>query len=245
MQWWSIALIYTIFWLALVALVQHFQFSSLINAITLAGVWVLLLIAIPGLFNTWFNYKYPAANKTEIAEYRDYNYKAWDISLDKHKKYLFGIYPQLQNDAAKLDTNNVKSFSYSLQVFNREKELHTAITGKAAEQAAAEEKTFWINPIGGVMRSFATVSQTSLNHQQIFEKDVFAYREKKLKYLFEKMINQPHFTKIDFVEMPKYQIKINKSVFIVFLFPMVLMMVLSVLFILLGRTQKTLLKCFY
>jgi ABC-2 type transport system permease protein len=245
LQWWGIAFLYAIFWLILVAFVQYFQYSSLINAITLTSVWVLFLIAIPGLLNTWLNYKYPAANKTEIAEYRDFDFKAWNISIDDHKKYLFGIYPQLQKEAEKLDTNQIKTFSYSLQVFNREKELHGLIIGKADERASAEEKTFLINPVGGVMRSFATVSQTSLNHQQIFEKDVFAYREKKLKYLFEKMINQPHFTKNDFVEMPKYQIKKNKSVFIVFLFPMVLMMVLSVLFILLGRTQKTLLKCFY
>lgn len=230
MQWWSIALMYTMFWLALVALVQHFQFSSLINAITLAGVWVLLLIAIPGLFNTWFNYKYPAANKTEIAEYRDYNFKAWDISLDKHKKYLFGIYPQLQKYAAKSDTNNIKSFSYSLQVFNREKELHAAITGKAAEQAAAEEKTFWINPVGGVMRSFATVSQTSLKHQQIFEKDVFAYREKKLKYLFENILNQPHFTKNDFVAMPKLERTDTQNGLIKYLLPLITIVLIVILY---------------
>lgn len=204
MLWWGIALLYTLFWLVLVALVQRFHFSSLLNAITLAGIWVLLLIAIPGLLNTWFNYKYPATNKTEIAAYRDFDFKAWDISLDKHKKYLFGIYPQLQKDAEKSDTNHIKGFSYSLQVFNREKELHAAITAKAAEQAAAEEKTFWINPVGGVMRSFATVSQTSLNQQHLFEQDVYTYRGKKLKYIFENMLLQPHFTKKDFEAMPEF-----------------------------------------
>lgn len=203
-QWWGIALLYALFWLVVVALVQQFQFSSLINAITLAGVWVLLLIAIPGLLNTWFNYKYPAANKTEIAEYRDFDFKAWDISLDKHKKYLFDIYPQLQKDVGKLDTNHIRDFSYSLQVFNREKELHTAITGKAAAQSNAEEKTFWINPVGGVMRSFATISRTSLSQQQKFENDVFAYREKKLRHIFENMLTQPRFTKKDFEAIPKF-----------------------------------------
>lgn len=204
LQWWGVALLYALFWLMVVALVQHFQFSSLINAITLAGVWVVLLIAIPGLLNTWFNYKYPAANKTEIAEYRDFDFKAWDVSLGKHKAYLFGIYPQLAKDAEKLDSNHIRGFSYSLQVFGREKELHAAISGKAAEQSAAEDRMFWINPVGGAMRSFATISQTGLNNQQQFEKDIFTYREKKLKHIFENMLLQTHFTKKDFEAMPKF-----------------------------------------
>lgn len=240
MQWWGIALLYALFWLLVVALVQQFQFSSLINAITLAGVWVLLLIAIPGLLNTWFNYKYPAANKTEIAEYRDFDFKAWDISLDKHKKYLFGIYPQLEKYAGKSDTNHIKEFSYSLQVFNREKELHAAITGKAAKQAAAEERTFWINPVGGIMRSFATISQTSLSQQLQFEKDIYAYREKKLIHIFENMLMQPHFTKKDFEGIPKYKINESENSFMSFLIPIVLLMVIALLLIILNLNHKVL-----
>jgi ABC-2 type transport system permease protein len=213
-----------------VAFVQYFQYSSLINAITLTSVWVLFLIAIPGLLNTWLNYKYPAANKTEIAEYRDFDFKAWNISIDDHKKYLFGIYPQLQKEAEKLDTNQIKTFSYSLQVFNREKELHGLIIGKADERASAEEKTFLINPVGGVMRSFATVSQTSLKHQQNFEKDVFAYREKKLKYLFEKMINQLHFTKNDFVAMPKLERTDTQNGLIKYLLPLITIVLIVILY---------------
>jgi|694.fasta_scaffold20913_8 ABC-2 type transport system permease protein len=230
LQWWGIAFLYAIFWLILVAFVQYFQYSSLINAITLTSVWVLFLIAIPGLLNTWLNYKYPAANKTEIAEYRDFDFKAWNISIDDHKKYLFGIYPQLQKEAEKLDTNQIKTFSYSLQVFNREKELHGLIIGKADERASAEEKTFLINPVGGVMRSFATVSQTSLKHQQNFEKDVFAYREKKLKYLFEKMINQSHFTKNDFVAMPKLERTDTQNGLIKYLLPLITIVLIVILY---------------
>jgi ABC-2 type transport system permease protein len=238
MQWWGIALLYALFWLVVVALVQRLQFSSLINAVTLAGVWVLLLIAIPGLLNTWFNYKYPAANKTEIAEYRDFDFKAWDISLDKHKKYLFGIYPRLEKDTARLDSNHIRGFSYSLQVFNREKELHAAITGKAAEQAAAEESTFWINPVGGVMRSFATISQTSLSQQQQFEKDIFVYREKKLRHIFENMLMQPHFTKKDFEAMPAFTASTGHSGVWRYLLPLLAIITITFLYLLFRKQVK-------
>lgn len=237
-QWWSIALLYALFWLVVVALVQRFQFSSLINAITLAGVWVLLLIAIPGLLNTWFNYQYPATNKTEIAEYRDYDFKAWDQPNSSHKKYLFSIYPQLIKDSAKLDSNNIRSFSYSLQVLDKEKELYAAIASKAAAQSAAEEKTFWINPIGGVMRSFASISHTSLQQQQQFENTVINYREQKLKYIFENVLLHPHFTKKDFEGMPKVAMVGKQNGFVKHLLPLILLIAMAVLFVLLKPKSK-------
>lgn len=230
LQWWGVGLLYFLFWLLLVALVLRFHFSSLINAIALAGIWVLLLIAIPGLLNTWFNYKYPSTNKTEIAEYRDYDFKAWDKPLAEHKKFLFGLYPQMQKNGTVLDTSDIISFSYSMQVFNREKELYNQIATQKNRLAAAEEKSFWINPVGGVMRSLATISQTGLQQQQQFEQAAMDYRLKKLKHIYENNLIQPHFTKKDFKAMPKFeQTTTVGSEFLKFLFPLILMCLLCVL----------------
>ena len=222
LQWWTVALLYALFWLAIAAFIQRFHFSSLINAIVLAGVWVLLLIAIPGLLNTWFNYKYPSTNKTEIAEYRDYDYKAWDKSTAEHKKFIYGLYPQLTKDSTRIASNDIRSFSYSLQVYNREKELYTAISNKKNEQAASEQKSFWVNPAGGVMRSFATISNTTLQQQQQFEQSVMAYRLQKLKHIYENQLLQTHFTKKDFEGMPKYDNNIGQSGYAKYLLPLIL-----------------------
>ena len=222
-QWWGIALLYAIFWLVVVAIIQRFCFSSLISAITLAGIWVLLLVAIPGLLNTWFNYQYPSNNKTAIAEYRDYDNIAWDKPMSSHKKFLFSNYPQLQKDSAKLDSNNIRSFSYSLQVFNREQELYTSIAKNKKEQAASEENSFWINPVGGVMRSFAIICNSSLQQQQQFEQSVLDYRLQKLQHIYENQLLQPHFTKQDFEALPKYKAPIQNNKYFHFLFPLLVL----------------------
>jgi hypothetical protein len=205
----------------------------------LAGVWVLLLIAIPGLLNTWFNYKYPSTNKTEIAEYRDYDFKAWDKPNGEHKKFLYAIYPALQKDTAKIDNNKIRSFSYSLQVFNREKELYEQITKQKQEQVNGEENTFWVNPVGGIMRSFATISQTSLTQQQQFEQAVLAYRLKKLKQINENQVFQTHFTKKDFEAMPKFSATNNNLSVTKYLLPVFLFAVLALLgIIFIKRTSE-------
>lgn len=222
LQWWLVAFVYVLFWLVVVGFLQRFQFSSLINAITLAGIWVLLLIAIPGLLNTWFNYKYPSTNKTEIAEYRDYDYDAWDKPSAEHKKFFFAAYPQLLKDSASLDSNNIRSFSYALQVYAKEKELYEQVSASKKQQAMAEEKSFWLNPVGGVMRSFAAISQTTLQQQQQFEQSVMAYRLQKLKHIYENQLKQPHFTKKDFEEMPKLSANKNTKSLINYLVPVLL-----------------------
>lgn len=239
LQWWSIAVLYALFWLAIVAFIQRFHFSSLINAITLAGIWVLLLIAIPGLLNTWFNYKYPSTNKTEIAEYRDYDFKAWDKPSAEHQKFFFTAYPHMLKDSAKLDSNNIRSFSYALQVFAKEIELYQQISASKKQQVFAEGKSFWLNPVGGVMHSFAAISQTTLSQQQHFEQAILDYRERKLKHLWQNNLMQPHFTKKDFEEMPKFSATTNNQSITKYLLPVLLFAGLALIGILfIKQTSK-------
>lgn len=230
LQWWAVAVLYTLFWLVLICCIQRFHFSSVINAITLAGIWVLLLIAIPGLLNTWFNYKHPSANKTEITEYRDYDFKAWDKPFDQHKEFLFERYPQLKTKdySVDADSTNLRSFSYSLMVYEKEKQLYEQVSQQKKKQVAAEEKTFWINPVGGVMRSFAAISNCTIHQQLQFEQSVFAYRLQKLKHMYENQLMQPHFTKQDFAALPEYEPPVNTRTVLPYLLPLLFLGFISV-----------------
>ncbi len=240
-QWWSVTLLYTLFWLVLAAMVLRFEFSSLINAIVLTGIWVLLLIAIPGLLNTWFNYKYPPTNKEEIAEYRDYDFKAWDKPFEEHKAFMFVRYPQYKklDLTKKEDSVKFRAFSYVLMVIEKEKELFRQVTAVKNKQLAAEEKCFWLNPAGGVIRALTSISNSTLRNQQEFEEATLTYREQKTKYLFEKLVTQPHFTKNDFAGIPEFNRNESKHSYISYLFPITLLMAIAALAVMLNRNHKT------
>jgi hypothetical protein len=179
----------------------------------LAGTWVFLLIAIPGLINTWLNYKFPATNKLELADYRDHDYKAWDKPLVEHKKIVAAKFPTINLERENLDSGDIKSFGYTIQVTDKEKEIYNNQLKQKLQQTKAEENTFWINPIGGIMRSFTTLSKSSLQHQQAFEQATIDVRERKGNHLFVNLLTQPHFTKKDYANMPKYQsLEISHSI---------------------------------
>ena len=215
LQWWAVALLYAFFWLLVVLLLQRFRLNSVIHVMTLSGIWVLLLIAIPGLLNTWLNYRYPAANKTEVAEFRDFDSKAWDLPFEQHQAFLLKHYPAYKNLVFKdmADSLKFRSFGYALQVLDQEQSLYKKASADRQQRSRAEEQLFWINPVGGVLRSFASISSTSLHHQQSFENAVLSYREQKLKYLFEKLVAGTPFLKAEFEQMPRYKpVSANGSV---------------------------------
>ncbi|HMO31720.1 MAG TPA: DUF3526 domain-containing protein [Lacibacter sp.] len=230
LQWWAVALLYICFWLLVVLSLQRFRLNSVINVMTLSGIWVLLLIAIPGLLNTWLNYRFPVTNKTEVAELRDFDFKAWDLPFEQHQAFLVRTYPAYKSRIFKdlADSVKFRSFGYALQVYKQERALYEKAAVVRQQRSKAEEQMFWLNPVGGVMRSFASISRTSIHHQHSFEQSVLAYREQKLNYLFEKLMAGTPFLKAEFEQMPRYKpVKADASVF-QYLLPIIL---LSVLFL--------------
>ena len=227
--WWMVALLYAAFWLILVAVIQHFKFSSLINAVVLAGVWVLVLIAIPGLLNTWFSYKFPAIDKTAIVEYRDIDFKGYDKPFVEHQKIVFAQYPQWKKGFVYADSSYFKSFANALTNLEKEKEMHSNILKNSELQISAEKNSFCTNPVGGVMRAFTTLSQSTLSDQQNFEKATLNLRERKARYLYENYLTKPYFTKKDFESMPKINLPNAENDWKIYLFPLFALMCLGLI----------------
>lgn len=225
LQWWGVAFVYALFWLLVVLLVQRFRLNSVINVMTLSGIWVLLLIAVPGLLNTWLNYRYPATNKTEVAELRDFDTKAWDLPFEQHQAILIKHYPAYKKLIFKdmADSIKFRSFGYALLVFEQEQLLYNKAAADKQQRSKVEEQLFWLNPVGGVLRSFASISHTSIHHQHSFEQSVLAYREQKLKYLFENLVSETPFLKAAFEQMPRYKPVKAETTVLQYLLPIILL----------------------
>jgi ABC-2 type transport system permease protein len=226
--WWGVVLLYSLFWLSLIALVQRFRWNSIINGITLCGAWVLLLIAVPGLMNTWFSYQYPNTYKLEASEFRDESYKFWGKPMEIHNAVFLQRYPQLRDSLSKIDSNrNIKSYSYVAQSIEAEESLYNKTIAPAVAQNKAEENSFWLNPFGGVMRVMVALSNGTLAQQHYFEQSVIQYRKQKLHYLFDNLQLQKHFTKQDLANMPTYVPLVqNISNVWVYLLPLIILTIL-------------------
>jgi len=205
LEWMLVASLYAVFWLSLVISTISRGFNSMINALTLVGLWLLLLVGIPGMLNSWFQYKYPSNAQQQITRLRDVKSKLYDLPLQQHKAFLKSHFPGIVVDTAKVDTNQIKWYSGAIMELQKEKQVYNAIAENVNAQTTQEEQMFWVNPIGGVMRAFTSTSGSSLQQQQDFEKHLMHFKQIRADYLIANHSSKKHFGKSEFEGLPLYK----------------------------------------
>lgn len=240
-QWLGISLLYAFFWLSIVLFIISRGWNSMVNALSLAGIWLLLLVGIPGILNSWYQYKYPNYIQQEVTQLRDDKSKYADLPLPVHKENFYKRFPSLIKDSATVDTTELRWCSYAMMGIEREKQVYNSIAAKTTAQNKKEEQFFWINPVGGLTRAFNTVSGSTLHNKQHFETSILDLRMQKAEYLFGNFFAKPHFAKAELAGVPKYKPEAAASSgLIIYLWPTMLITVLSIVGYITGRKRNIL-----
>lgn len=209
LKWWAIAMHYIVFWFLFVSLILNLNFSSLNNAIMMIGLWILFLVAIPGLLNTYLSYKHPNNSKSDIVNFRDVEKSFANFSFDEHKKNVYTydssyIKDSIQHRSDPLIKAGIEQYSSELKTFEYEKMLFNNIIQSTENKLDDEKLAYWINPVGCIYSIFSSIANTSIKDQQYFEQSVIDYRFVQMNYLFNNLLKSSRFTKQDFKNFPKY-----------------------------------------
>lgn len=79
--WMLVTLIYLCFWIAVTHLTLALKKTAMVTALYLASTWLLLLIIIPSLVNSYIQVKYPLPLQDEIASFRRHqSEEIWNTS---------------------------------------------------------------------------------------------------------------------------------------------------------------------
>jgi ABC-2 type transport system permease protein len=227
LKWWAVAFLYIVFWFLLISLILNLNYSSLNNAIMMISVWVLLLVAIPGLLNTYLSYKHPNNSKSDIVNLRDVEKSFNNLSFGEHKKNVYAIDSTFIKDSVRhridpLLKAGIEQYSSELLSFKHENNIYNKILQSTESKLVDEKNSYWINPVGCIYSVFTSISNTSIKDQQYFERSVMNYRFSQMNYLFKNLLTSSHFTKHDFINMPSYNVKdivhVKKSLFVPFIF---------------------------
>ena len=236
LQWISIALLYAGFWLSVVLFIINRGWNSMINILALAGIWLLLLIGIPGILNSWFQYKYPANTQQQITQLRDEKAKLYELPLQEHNTFFAAHFPTIKIDTSATDTVEIRWYSGGVMELQKEKQVLNNIAANVKTQTTKEEQLFWINPIGGVMRAFTSISGSSLLQQQDFENHLMEFKQQKADYLIVNHASKKHFGKEEFARLPLYKPAPNNQQTVwKYLLPICLLMILLGLGIFLSK----------
>jgi ABC-2 type transport system permease protein len=203
--WMGISLLYILLWLGIAWAVVQRGWNSMINILVLAGIWLFLLLGLPGILNSWMQLAYPDSIKSDVLALRDEKEQFYERPVSVHRAAFIRKDTARKLDIDAADTMVLKFGGYALMSFEREQEIHRKRVQQVAQMLHMESRLFWINPVGAAMRGYAEAAGTSLRQQMLFEEQVMQHRGKKLIHLFVGFMEGGRLDEDDFKSMPRYE----------------------------------------
>jgi ABC-2 type transport system permease protein len=204
LAWMGYALLYAIIWFLLAGVVLWFKKSSMQNLLSLLGIWVLLLVAIPGTINLFIHQDNPDSIRLDVAEFRDVPEDAWNAPMEVHKQWFAKRYPEGTKDTGAAAEAIIKTYSYLAQVMDAEKELHKRFAIDIEKQITKENNTFIIHPAGFIMRRLTNLAQSNQQQQLAFENKLIDFRAKRFYHMMDNLVKDDHFRPKDLETMPQW-----------------------------------------
>ncbi|MCU0334123.1 MAG: hypothetical protein MUF62_03625 [Chitinophagaceae bacterium] len=202
-QWLLAAILYTGLWLSLGWLILSRGFSSMQNLVALLASWLLLLVIVPGLFNTLQEARDTGDTAVAIAEFRDIPEAAWNAPLDSHQRITAERYPEYAKDTTGIVRQTMmRSYAYVGITMQQERALHQQMSQQILQQADQQAAAFWVNPAAATLRSFSQSAHTTAVQQVAFEQQVLAYKQQRFHHMWDNMILDSHYTRQHLQQMP-------------------------------------------
>jgi ABC-2 type transport system permease protein len=201
--WVLAAVLYTGMWLSLGWLILSRGWSSMQNLVALLASWLLLLVVVPGLFNTVQEARDNGDTAVAIAEFRDVPGKAWNAPLDSHQRITAQRYPAYAKDTASIAKQAImRSYGYLYMTMQQEQALHQQLSQRILEQADQQAAAFWVNPAAATLRIFSQIARTTAVQQIAFEQQVLKYKQQRFEHMWDNMILDSHYTRQHLQQMP-------------------------------------------
>ncbi len=226
LHWLAVISAYILFWFALAWVVVSFRQSSQSNALVLVGCWLLFLIVIPALVNSYVASNFKIDSRTVlIDEINDLSSKIWDMPESETVETYYKEYPQYRKNPPQLlwsttednyddldkDKELVQRYNKKILVWHYylnkmiAKEVESYNRQVVAKQRASERFSF-INPAGVAYETLSELAASGFRHQDRFRSATAEYRdaifERSNKLLFE----EQKMTLEDYKAYPEFSI---------------------------------------
>jgi ABC-2 type transport system permease protein len=204
--WAFSILLYGLFWLMIISAIIRRGWNSVLSAVSLAGCWIALLVAVPGISNAWLQLKHPGSLKEETTQLREFTYAIWDYPTSKHSAYFYHHFPHLKTGTIKTDTTDMKMYSYVSLSDSMQRVLYEKMNAGNLRKMKTERNMYWFNPVAGVLHYITNISKSSIEQQFQYEASLIAYRKERIKTMYDAYFNLPNITKDVYEKLPALQI---------------------------------------
>lgn len=197
---------YLLFWIALTLLVSRFGWSSVANAATLAGCWLVLVLVLPTLAHVAINREIPVNQGAEIAlAQREAVNRAWDIPREETMRRFYAGRPHWA-DSPPLPPKFHYKWYFAFHQVGDENVAGPVRAYRAGleRRDAAARSLGWILPSVGMQALLTRLADTDLRAQLAYQDRIRAFHKRLREFYYGYLFRDRPFGKADFDRAPRF-----------------------------------------
>jgi ABC-2 type transport system permease protein len=208
---------YNLFWFVLSCVINIKVNNSAKNALTLIGLWLLIVLVLPASINQIGNSLYPVPSRLKMINEIRLIKKENESSQNKIMDEYLRNHPEL---ALKSDKDNFgfwhNYFASEKVMEEKTKPILVEFEGQLKKQQDLISMFKYLSPAIVIQQSLNNLAGTSEKHYNDYKKQVFEFSDKWRNYLAPMLFNNQKFTIKNYNEMPvfNYENRIKNNIWL-------------------------------
>ncbi|MCI4592252.1 DUF3526 domain-containing protein [Sphingobium sp. BYY-5] len=198
---------YLAFWIGVTLLIGRFAWSSVANAATLAGLWLVITLVLPTIAHVAINQAIPVGEGVELTlAQREAVNRAWDIPREDTMRAFYATNPDWASSPPLPQSFHYKWYFAFHQVGDEKVAPQVAAyrNGLKARDRVAHA-VGWVLPSVGVQGLLARLANSDVQAQLAYQDRIRAYHAALRRFYYGYLFTDRPFGKEDFDRAPRFE----------------------------------------
>jgi ABC-2 type transport system permease protein len=204
--WLALVTLYCLFWFGVTYLVTGLQRNSAFNAVALVGLWLVLVVLVPGLLNVYVSAARPVPQGIELTvKQREEIHGGWDKPKAETMNRFFALYPQFR-DTTTIKERFVWRWYYAFQHLGDQsvQPLAAAYAQGLQQRYELVNRLSWLSPAINAQTSLNALAGTDLPSHLAFQQSATRYHDALRAFYYPYLFHKVAFTHADYAQEPAH-----------------------------------------
>ncbi|WP_316734674.1 ABC transporter permease [Pedobacter aquatilis] len=205
--WLSLTILYVLFWFAISFCIIALKRNSAFNAVSLLGIWLLIVIIIPVLVNTVSEIKIPVDDGLKLSLIqRQEVHGGWDKPRGRTMQRFFARHPELKDTASVEGAFKWKWYFAFQELGDAAVEpIFQTYIQKLNKRAALASSLNVLSPAAKLQQAMNSISATNYTAQLDFMLETKKYHERLKAFYYPFLFKDEAFLHDDFSKEPQFE----------------------------------------
>lgn len=208
--WLLTIALYFAFWYGIVLIISQLKRNSSFNALSLLGVWIVVVIILPTLINLYLSSVYAAPPKNDLTQAIRHEYEEiWEKYDDKKHRFATAQRLAVKYPAYQSDTSYNWEDKYMLAEYDFYDDRLAPVFDKyqklSVQKESLGEKLSVLSAAALAQQIFNGIAQTDTRHHYYFLDEVKRFHAELKVFFYTKVFQNKPFRMTDFEKIPTYK----------------------------------------